>query len=218
VPSTAEPDLLQVNVLIIYQHLADNPAIAVLLIPVDLDIAIMRKVGQALFAHLAKRLALLRCVNASQSYLVLGVGRIQQGERVAVRNAHHTASEDVSMSGRGEKSERNGNQGSCSVKVTTLHSWLHSMADLSSFQQYYKLADIIIEKASKDQLAECARLLALNLAHYQGLYGEVPLDKTLAILDVSEPNDEQTMLLAGGMKILVGVLGNVVSGLGVERH
>lgn len=92
------------------------------------------------------------------------------------------------------------------------------MADLSSFQQYYKLADILIEQASKDQLAECARLLALNLAHYQGLYGEVPLDKTMAILDASEPNDDQAMLLAGGMEILVGVLGNVVSGLGNDRH
>lgn len=92
------------------------------------------------------------------------------------------------------------------------------MADLSSFQQYYKLADILIEQASKEQLAECARLLALNLAHYQGLYGDVPLDATLAILDASEPNDDQAMLLGGGMEVLVGVLGGVLSGLGEERH
>lgn len=92
------------------------------------------------------------------------------------------------------------------------------MADLTEFQQYYELADMLIEQASKEQLAECARLLALNLAHYQGLYGEVPLDKTLAILDTSEPNDDQARLLAGGMEILAGVLGNVVSGLGEERH
>lgn len=78
------------------------------------------------------------------------------------------------------------------------------MADLSSFQQYYKLADVLIEQASKEQLSECARLLALNLAHYQGLYGEVPLGETLAILDASEPSDEQSKLLAGGMEILVG--------------
>ncbi len=43
------------------------------------------------------------------------------------------------------------------------------MADLSDFQQYYKLADVLIQQASKDQLAECARLLALKLAHYQGM-------------------------------------------------
>lgn len=92
------------------------------------------------------------------------------------------------------------------------------MADLSSFQQYYKLADVLIEQASKEQLAECARLLALNLAHYQGLYGEVPLDEVLAALDASEPNDDQANLLAGGMENLVGVLGNVLSGLREKKH
>jgi len=92
------------------------------------------------------------------------------------------------------------------------------MADLSSLQQYYRLADALIENASKEQFAECARLLALNLAHYQDLYGEVPLGETLAILDASEPNDDQSKLLADGMEILVGVLGNVLSGLGVEKH
>jgi hypothetical protein len=92
------------------------------------------------------------------------------------------------------------------------------MADLSGFQQYYRLADALIENASREQLAECARLLALNLAHYQGLYGEVPLDEVQAALDVSEPNDDQVILLARGMENFVGVLGNVLSGLGKERH
>jgi hypothetical protein len=92
------------------------------------------------------------------------------------------------------------------------------MADLSDFQQYYKLADILIEQASKEQLAECARLLALNLAHYQGRFGEIPLGDTLAILDATDPNDEQAVLLTDGMEILVGLLGGVLSGLGEERH
>jgi len=92
------------------------------------------------------------------------------------------------------------------------------MADQSDFQQYYKLADMLIEQSSKEQLAECARLLALNLAHYQGRFGEIPLEDTLAILDQTEPNDEQAMLLRDGMEILVGLLGNVLSGLGEEKH
>jgi hypothetical protein len=92
------------------------------------------------------------------------------------------------------------------------------MADPSEFEQYYKLADMLIEQATKDQLAECARLLALNLAHYQGLYGEIPLDETLAILDAAEPNDKQLELLATGMETLVGLLGSVQSGLGEEKH
>ena len=92
------------------------------------------------------------------------------------------------------------------------------MSDLSTFEQYYKLADLLIDQSSKEQLAECARLLALNLAHYRGLYGEVPLSETLAILDATEPNDEQAALLSNGMEILVGLLGNVLSGLGEAKH
>lgn len=92
------------------------------------------------------------------------------------------------------------------------------MADLSVFQQYYRLADALIENASREQLAECARLLALNLAHYQGKFGEMPLEATLAALDATEPNEEQAVMLRDGMEILVGVLGGVLSGLGEERH
>lgn len=80
------------------------------------------------------------------------------------------------------------------------------------------MADALIESSSKEQIAECARLLALNLAHYQGLYGEVPLSVTLAMVNAPESNDDQALLLAGGMEILVGVLGNVLSGLGEEKH
>jgi hypothetical protein len=68
------------------------------------------------------------------------------------------------------------------------------MADLSTFEQYYKLADMLIEKASKEQLAECSRLLALNLAHYRARYGEIPLDETVALVDIPEPNEAEAQL------------------------
>jgi hypothetical protein len=68
------------------------------------------------------------------------------------------------------------------------------MADLSIFEQYYKLADMLIEKASKEQLAECSRLLALNLAHYRARYGEIPLDETVALVDIPEPNEAEAQL------------------------
>jgi hypothetical protein len=92
------------------------------------------------------------------------------------------------------------------------------MADLSEFQQYNKLADFLIEESSKEDLAECARLLALNLAHYEAKFGEIPLDETLANLDTTELNEEQAALLRDGMEILVGVLGTTLSGLGEEKH
>jgi len=92
------------------------------------------------------------------------------------------------------------------------------MSALSTFAQYNKLADQIIEKVSKDDLAECARLLALNVAHYEAKYGELPLDETLAMIGMTMPNETQLQLMADGMEVLVGVLGNVVSGIGQERH
>lgn len=92
------------------------------------------------------------------------------------------------------------------------------MSDLSTLKQYYNLADQLIEKSSKDDIAETARLLAMNLAHYQSKYGELPLDETLAMLGMSKPNDGQIQLLVDGMEILIGVLGNVVTGIGQERH
>ena len=59
------------------------------------------------------------------------------------------------------------------------------MSDLSKFQQYYNLADHLIEKSSKEDIAETARLLALNVAHYQSKYGELPLDETLAMISMT---------------------------------
>ncbi len=92
------------------------------------------------------------------------------------------------------------------------------MTDLSEYVQYNKLADMLIAQASKEQVAECARLLALNVAHYQMKFGELPLEDTLAMLDADEPNDDQAVLLAHGMEHLVGVLGTVCSGLGEAKH
>jgi hypothetical protein len=92
------------------------------------------------------------------------------------------------------------------------------MADLSLFEQYNKLAIQLIEQSSKDQLAECAQLLAMNLAHYKGKFGEIPLEETLATLEDGEPNEDQARMLNDGMEIFVGVLGNVCSGLGEAKH
>ena len=39
------------------------------------------------------------------------------------------------------------------------------MSNTALFQQYLKLADKLAAHASKEVLAECARLLAFNVAH-----------------------------------------------------
>ena len=86
------------------------------------------------------------------------------------------------------------------------------MVDMSQFQQYLKVADQLTSVATKEDLAECARLLAINIAHYQSKYGQLPLDETLAMAYSDEPNQAQLDLMARGLETLVGVLGGIVQG------
>ena len=92
------------------------------------------------------------------------------------------------------------------------------MTEKSTFEQTYELADMLIEKATKEQLAECARVLALSLAHHQIRHGEVPVDQTLATLRMYEPTEEYLNLLVDGMVNLVGVLISVCGSSGEARH
>jgi hypothetical protein len=50
------------------------------------------------------------------------------------------------------------------------------MPDLSKVEQYMALADKLVLLADKEELAECSRILAMNLAHYKMRYGELPQD------------------------------------------
>lgn len=92
------------------------------------------------------------------------------------------------------------------------------MATLLELSHLYNLTDQLVEKASKQELAETARLLAVNLSHYQMKYGDLPLDEQLAMIDIEKPNAEQTEMLVNGMTNLVGLLGNVVMGINEPRH
>jgi len=92
------------------------------------------------------------------------------------------------------------------------------MSDLSKLSQFNNLANQLIEKASKDDIAECASILAMNVAHYKAKYGDLPVDEQIAMIGMTKANDEQIKLTTDGLEILVGVLGNVVLGVGQERH
>jgi hypothetical protein len=59
---------------------------------------------------------------------------------------------------------------------------------------------------------------ALNLAHQHSKHGEIPLDETLELIDSSTPSNDLLEQLCNGMENLVGVLGNICSGLGHEKN
>ena len=84
------------------------------------------------------------------------------------------------------------------------------MAPADDLRAYFDLADRLIAGAGKEDVAEAARLLALNVAHYQLKYGALPLENFADMLRAQTINPETAELLAAGMQQLVGVLGVVI--------
>ena len=84
------------------------------------------------------------------------------------------------------------------------------MENADDFRAYSHLADTLIERASKDQLADVARLLAFNIGYYHEKYGDVP-QETLVRMVRAEPLDDGTKrLLLHGTQSLVSALGEVI--------
>jgi hypothetical protein len=77
------------------------------------------------------------------------------------------------------------------------------------FTNWMGLVDYLVASATRDQLADAARLLALNVAHYQNIYGETPLENFVQLLELQEIDGRTTRLVATGMQNLVSVLGLV---------
>jgi hypothetical protein len=84
------------------------------------------------------------------------------------------------------------------------------MPDLQKLQQYMILVDNLVEVAEKEDIAECARLLAMNVAHYKKRYGELPLEDQLSMSIADEINDQRAELVIDGIETLVGMLGTVI--------
>jgi hypothetical protein len=88
--------------------------------------------------------------------------------------------------------------------------------DPDVLRAYLDVADHLLDTATKEQLAEAARFLALNVAHYRQRYGDLPLANFQDMLHAQTIGQATGELLAMGMEQLVGVLG-VVMGLDGEH-
>lgn len=79
------------------------------------------------------------------------------------------------------------------------------------FQAYWRLAEEMIARASKDELAETARILALQAAHYARKYGALELPDLQHLLTTVTADEASVALLRDGSEALVGVLGLVTT-------
>jgi hypothetical protein len=85
--------------------------------------------------------------------------------------------------------------------------------EFQEFKAYWHLSEELIADASKEDLAEAARILAMQAAHYARKYGELQLPDLTHLLSVTHVNDGNIGLLRDGTEALVGVLA-MVSGVG----
>jgi len=84
-----------------------------------------------------------------------------------------------------------------------------------NFIPFAHLADDLMGKATKDQLADAARLLALNIGWYHQRYGDVPQEDLLAMVRAEALTEDGKRLLLHGMQNLVSALADVM-GLGED--
>lgn len=53
---------------------------------------------------------------------------------------------------------------------------------MEDFSTYARVADQLLEKATKEQVADVARILALNIGYYHEKYGDVPQETLLRMV------------------------------------
>lgn len=78
--------------------------------------------------------------------------------------------------------------------------------DFQNFVAYLGVSDTLIEQATKVEIAEVARILALHVAHYWQRYGDVSIEESLEMLRTEKISDEMAKKLADGFRVLVEVL------------
>jgi hypothetical protein len=84
------------------------------------------------------------------------------------------------------------------------------------YRAYWQLSEEMIAKASKEDLAETARILAMQAAHYARKYGEEQLPDLAHLLSATPVDDGSVGLLCDGTEALVGVLAMVTGAGGVD--
>ena len=70
--------------------------------------------------------------------------------------------------------------------------------DIQKFVAYLGVSDTLIEQATKEEIAEVARVLALHVAHYRQRYGDVSIEESLEMLRTEKISDEMAKTLADG--------------------
>ena len=81
------------------------------------------------------------------------------------------------------------------------------------FRAYWQLSEEMIADATKEDLAEAARILAMQAAHFARKYGELQLPDLHHLLTTTHADEDNIGLLRDGTEAFVGVMA-IVTGYG----
>ena len=88
--------------------------------------------------------------------------------------------------------------------------------EFERFATYLMVSDRLIEEATKEDIAEVARVLALHLAHYQTKYEPIPVQDSLKLMLTETIDDIQAGALADGFEVLIEVIRAVATPVGAH--
>ena len=79
--------------------------------------------------------------------------------------------------------------------------------EFKRFVAMLSISDRLLEESSKEQVADVARVLALNVAQYRAQFGEIPITDSLTqLFHTHELEDSQAKALGDGFEVLVSVI------------
>jgi len=88
------------------------------------------------------------------------------------------------------------------------------MADeqgLEDFSAYYKLGEDLVEVATKQQVAEAARVLAMHVAYYHRHFGPVPSDEIAQCMTTENLSAEDKDQVSTAMTMFAESLAVILS-------
>ncbi len=86
------------------------------------------------------------------------------------------------------------------------------MLDLTGYgrlAEYTKLTDRMINDASKDAIVDAARIMAIQLGHYQRKFGPLPLEDAVELLETRTLSEAQADWVADGLENLAIAIASV---------
>ena len=86
------------------------------------------------------------------------------------------------------------------------------MLDLTGYgrlTQLTTLTDRMIDDASKEAVVTAARMLAIQVGHYQRKFGVIPIDEAMDLMESEGLSEDQAGWVADGLENLAVVLSSI---------